>query len=219
MDEFILDKDREQRLGFPEVIYGAGKSTDLLRSILEEYQSAGTNALATRVQAEKAEILIKDFPSASYDPVAESFSLKEHQLDEKEAQVAIVSAGSSDAFAVNEAYYAFNLLEEPVARIHDVGVAGIHRLMNRLEDLRGFKVLIVVAGFEGALPSVMGGLLSQPIIAVPTSTGYGVGAGGQTALHAMLSSCANGITVVNIDNGYGAAMAAYRILMQFRSKE
>ena len=102
----------------------------------------------------------------------------------------------------------------PAKRINDVGVAGIHRLFNRLDDLKACRVLIVVAGFEGALPSVVGGLLSQPIIAVPTSVGYGVAQSGTTALHAMLTSCANGITVTNIDNGYGAAMAAYRILRQ-----
>ena len=217
MDEFVLDMDRERRLGFPEVIFGARKPTELLRTIFGEYQTAGLNALATRVQPEKAESLINDFPGARYDSVSQSFILKENQLDEEKAKIAIISAGSSDTFVVNEAYYAFNLLEEPVVRVNDIGVAGIHRLMDRLDILRKFKVLIVVAGFEGALPSVVGGLLSQPIIAVPTSTGYGVGAGGQTALHAMLSSCANGITVVNIDNGYGAAMAAYRILMQFES--
>ncbi|MCG8478814.1 MAG: nickel pincer cofactor biosynthesis protein LarB [Spirochaetales bacterium] len=212
MDDFVLDTDREGRLGFPEVVYGAGKSAELLRSILREYASVEQNALATRVEPEKAAILLKAFPEATYDESSRSFMLRYNELDEKKARVGIVSAGSSDIPVVNEAFYTLNFLGEAAGRICDVGVAGIHRLMNRLDDLRAFGVLIVVAGFEGALPSVIGGLLSQPIIAVPTSTGYGAGSGGEAALRAMLSSCANGISVVNIDNGYGAAMAAFRIL-------
>ena len=115
---------------------------------------------------------------------------------------------------VNEAYYTLQFLGKPAERISDVGVAGIHRLMDRIEELKKFKVLIVVAGFEGALPSVVGGLFPQPIIAVPSDVGYGIAKGGKVALHAMLASCANGITVMNINNGFGAAMAAVRILNQ-----
>ena len=218
MDDFILDTDREERLGFPEVVYGAGKSAELLRSILQEYAGIGKNALATRVEPEKAAVLINAFPGATYDERSRSFMLRYNALDEKAARVCIVSAGSSDAPVVDEAFYTLNLLGEPAARICDVGVAGIHRLMQRLDDLRTFSILIVVAGFEGALPSVIGGLVPQPIIAVPTSTGYGVGAGGEAALRAMLSSCANGVSVVNIDNGYGAAMAAFRILLSLGGK-
>ena len=144
--------------------------------------------------------------------MASPFLLQKNELDESQARVGIICAGSSDLYAVNEALYTLNLLEQAAVCINDVGVAGLHRLLNRLEDIKKFQVLIVVAGFEGALPSVVGGLLKQPIIAVPTSIGYGVAEGGKSALHAMLSSCANGITVTNIDNGYGAAMAAYRIL-------
>ncbi len=214
MDNYNLDTNREERLGFPEVVYGATKSVDLLKSILGEYQSTGRNALATRVQVEKAESLRRHFPNAEYDVVSQSFVLRANKLEEMDARVGIVSAGSSDLHVVNEAYYTLNFLKIPAKRVNDVGVAGIHRLFDRLEDLKMLKVLIVVAGFEGALPSVMGGLLSQPIIAVPTSVGYGVAAEGIAALNAMLSSCANGITVMNIDNGYGAAIAAYRILMQ-----
>jgi len=219
MSDFNLDKDRSRRIGFPEVIYGAGKPVELLQSILNEYASAGENALATKVQPEKGEALLKAFPSATYDPISQSFLLQYNELGEGSAEIAIVSAGSSDAFVVNEAFFTLNFLKQTAVRINDVGVAGIHRLMNRLDDLKTFKVLIVVAGFEGALPSVVGGLLPQPIIAVPTSTGYGIGAGGATALHAMLSSCANGVSVVNIDNGYGAAMAAFRILQMGASKK
>ena len=212
MDEYNLDMDRENRLGFPEVVYGQTKSTELLKSILSEYHEQGKNALVSRIQAEKGEALLKEFPGAFFDPLSGSFLLKKNELDESQARVGIICAGSSDLYAVNEALYTLNLLEQSALCINDVGVAGLHRLLNRLEDIKKFQVLIVVAGFEGALPSVVGGLLKQPIIAVPTSIGYGVAEGGQSALHAMLSSCANGITVTNIDNGYGAAMAAYRIL-------
>ena len=212
MDEYNLDMDRENRLGFPEVVYGQDKSTELLKSILSEYQEQGKNALVSRVQPEKGEALLEKFPSAFFDPLSGSFLLQKNELNESQARVGIICAGSSDLYAVNEALYTLNLLEQAAVCINDVGVAGLHRLLNRLEDIKKFQVLIVVAGFEGALPSVVGGLLKQPIIAVPTSIGYGVAEGGKSALHAMLSSCANGITVTNIDNGYGAAMAAYRIL-------
>lgn len=218
MDEYNLDMDRESRLGFPEVVYGQTKSVELLTKILGDYEQAGKNALASRLQPEKGIALLKTFPNAFFDPLSGSFLLKKNQLDEANAKVGILCAGSSDLYAVNEALYTLNLLNEPAACINDVGVAGLHRLLNRLEDLKKFKVLIVVAGFEGALPSVVGGLLKQPIIAVPTSIGYGVAQGGHSALHAMLSSCANGITVTNIDNGYGAAMAAYRIIQLLRSR-
>lgn len=212
MDEYNLDMDRESRLGFPEVVYGRDKSTDLLRSILSEYQEQGKNALASRVQEEKGQALLETFPNAFFDSLSGSFLLRKNELDDDSSRVGIICAGSSDLHAVNEAYYTLNLLNEPAECINDVGVAGLHRLLNRLDDLKKFQVLIVVAGFEGALPSVVGGLLKQPIIAVPTSIGYGVAEGGQSALNAMLTSCANGITVTNIDNGYGAAMAAFRIV-------
>ena len=218
MDEYNLDMDRENRLGFPEVVYGQTKSIELLTKILGDYQEQGKNALASRLQPEKGEALLQSFPGAFYDPVSGSFLLSRNELDESAAQVGIISAGSSDLYAVNEALFTLNLLNEAAVCVNDVGVAGIHRLLKRLEDLKKYKVLIVVAGFEGALPSVVGGLLKQPIIAVPTSIGYGVAQGGHSALHAMLSSCANGITVTNIDNGYGAAMAAYRIIQLLKNQ-
>ncbi|QXD23990.1 nickel pincer cofactor biosynthesis protein LarB [Opitutia bacterium ISCC 51] len=218
MDEYNLDMDRENRLGFPEVVYGETKSAGLLKSILGEYQEQGKNALASRLQPEKGKELLAVFPDAFFDELSGSFLLQKNELDESAAQIGIICAGSSDLFAVNEALYTLNLLNEPAVCINDVGVAGIHRLLNRLDEIKKFKVLIVVAGFEGALPSVVGGLLKQPIIAVPTSIGYGVAEGGQSALHAMLSSCANGLTVTNIDNGYGAAMAAYRIIQLLKGQ-
>ena len=218
MDEYNLDMDRENRLGFPEVVYGQTKPVELLKQILDEYHQQDKNCLASRLQPEKGEALLKEFPNAFFDPLSGSFLLKRNELDDSQARVGIICAGSSDLYAVNEALYTLNLLEEAAVCINDVGVAGLHRLLKRLDDIKKFQVLIVVAGFEGALPSVVGGLLKQPIIAVPTSIGYGVAEGGQSALHAMLSSCANGITVTNIDNGYGAAMAAYRILQLLDSQ-
>lgn len=219
MDDFNLDHDRDNRLGFPEVIYGAAKPVELLTRILGEYQSKSQNALITKLQQDKGEALLEQFPDSFFDPTSGCFLLKLNDEKPTANNVAILSAGSSDQHVVNEAYYTFNLLEETATRFNDIGVAGIHRLMSRLDEIKQYKAIIVVAGFEGALPSVVGGLLKQPIIAVPTSTGYGVAAGGHTALHGMLSSCANGITVTNIDNGYGAAMAAYRILQARKSDQ
>ena len=212
MDNLNLDFDRESRLGFPEVVYGASKSLETLEVILRQHAEVEKNALVTRLQEEKATALLQIFPGSTYDPISGAFLLHAHDLSGQARTVGIISAGTSDEYAVNEAYHTLNYLGVAAARINDIGVAGIHRLMTRLEELRTFRVLIVAAGFEGALPSVIGGLLSQPIIAVPTSVGYGVASDGRTALHAMLASCANGITVTNIDNGYGAAIAAFRIL-------
>ncbi len=212
MNAANLDHDRHQRLGFPEVIYGPSKPTPVLRDILQACRDADGNALVTKLQPDKAAVLRKTFPDAFFDEVSGIFALHLRPPDPAEPLVGIVSAGTSDLFVVNEAFYTLAYLGISAERIMDVGVAGIHRLMSRLDQLRRFRVLIVVAGFEGALPTVIGGLLPQPIIGVPTSVGYGVGAGGTAALQSMLMSCANGIVVVNIDNGYGAAMAAVRQL-------
>ncbi|MEZ5277660.1 MAG: nickel pincer cofactor biosynthesis protein LarB [Opitutaceae bacterium] len=212
MENLNLDFDRESRLGFPEVVYGASKSLETLEVILRQHAEVEKNAFVTRLQPEKASALMESFSGSTYDPVSGAFLLHQHDLSSRKKSVGIISAGTSDEFVVNEAYYTLNYLGVAAARINDIGVAGIHRLMTRLKELRTFRVLIVAAGFEGALPSVIGGLLAQPIIAVPTSIGYGVASDGRTALHAMLASCANGITVTNIDNGYGAAIAAFRIL-------
>ena len=126
--------------------------------------------------------------------------------------MAILTAGTSDQYLVNEVYYTLLFFGREAKRFQDIGVAGVHRLMENADELKSFKVIIVIAGFEGALPTVVGGLFPQPIIAVPASVGYGISKGGRVALNSMLSSCANGVTVVNIDNGYGAAMAAIRII-------
>ncbi|EDY84830.1 hypothetical protein VDG1235_4463 [Verrucomicrobiia bacterium DG1235] len=212
-DAFELDFNRQERLGFPEVIFGASKPLSVLKDILQAYQDKGLNALATKVQADKGQALCQHFEGSLFDQESGIFLLQEPRVaSDKHDEVAILSAGTSDAFVVNEAYYTLQFLGCHAERFNDIGIAGIHRLLGKVEQLKRFKVLIVVAGFEGALPTAVGGLLSQPIIAVPASIGYGVSEGGHVALNTMLSTCANGISVVNIDNGYGAAMAAYRIL-------
>lgn len=209
---FNIDKNRMHRLGFDEVIYGASKSVPLLSELLKEYTKNHENVLVTKLQKKKANALLKEFKKAFYNVESGIFMLTPVKILNKTKKVGIISAGSSDIGVANEAYYTLAYMGVGSEIIHDVGVAGLHRLLDKLEDLRAFDVLIVVAGFEGALPTVVGGLLPQPIIAVPTSVGYGTAKKGETALNAMLTSCANGITVVNINNGYGAAMSAFRIL-------
>lgn len=212
MSNFNIDSDRVNRLGFPEIIYGASKSVEVLIDILDFYQKTGERAFVTKLQQEKAQQLLKHYPEAFYDALSGVFAVSRDTSNLKNGEIAVVSAGSADQFVVNEALFTLEHLGHQAACIQDIGVSGLHRLLSRLDELKQFKVLIVIAGFEGALPTVMGGLLPQPIIAVPTSVGYGVGEGGAAALSTMLASCANGIMVVNIDNGYGAAMAAFRIL-------
>ncbi|MEM7370907.1 MAG: nickel pincer cofactor biosynthesis protein LarB [Bacteroidota bacterium] len=212
MNTFHIDWDREGRLGFPEVIYGAGKSPEVLLELLASYVADDKNALITKLQAEKAPPLLRQYPDAFFDQESGIFLLREEELSAQQARIGIVAGGTSDLFVVNEIHYTLQYLGIRSERIVDVGVSGLHRLLSRLDHLKSFSVLIGVAGFEAALPTVLGGLLPQPIIAVPTSVGYGVGEGGKAALHALLASCANGITVVNIDNGYGAAIAAFRML-------
>lgn len=210
---FIIDEDRKQRLGFDEVIFGASKSIALLTDILKEYSDNNENVLITKLQHEKASVLLQTYKTAFYDTESGIFTLKHmNAIEDEPVKVGIISAGSSDIGVANEAYYTLSYMGITSIIVHDVGVAGLHRLLNKLEELKTFDVLIVVAGFEGALPTVIGGLLPQPIIGVPTSVGYGSAKEGETALHAMLTSCANGITVVNIDNGYGAAMSAFRMI-------
>jgi NCAIR mutase (PurE)-related protein len=215
---YNIDIQRRQRLGFPEVVFGQNKDINTLHSIISAHLVEGESVLITRLQAEKHESLHKDFPGIFYDPVSSICIVGEPRKSNLTGTVGIVSGGTSDEYVVNEAFYCLQYLGIETARIQDVGIAGIHRLLDRLEDIKTFDVLIVVAGFEGALPTAIGGLAPQPIIAVPTSVGTGVARDGTVALHSMLSSCANGISVVNIDNGYGAAMAAFRILNAVNKK-
>ncbi len=212
MESYNLDFDRKRRLGFPEIVYGASKPVAALVAILNQYQLHQEPALVTKLQKAKMKSLSKHFPAAFCDPISGIFVLNRRESGLKVGEVAILSGGTADQYIVHESLYTLEYLGYKATIHQDIGVAGIHRLLDRLEDLKKVKVLIVVAGFEGALASVVGGLCPQPIIAVPTSIGYGVAKGGKAALSSMLSSCANGITVVNIDNGCGAALAATRIL-------
>jgi hypothetical protein len=218
-----LDLQRRQRLGMVEAIWGEHKSAAQIAEILEQLAQSGELALATRVDATKAEavrqLLLND-PKAA-DPLdqlhfhadARCLSLGPPAPARTElGQVVVLSGGTSDLPVASEAQLALRWHGIEAELLMDVGVAGLHRLLGELERLRDARVLIACAGMEGALPTVLAGLLPQPVIGVPVSVGYGVSAGGTAALHGMLASCAPGLTVVNIDNGYGAAMAALRIL-------
>ncbi|MFT5124711.1 MAG: NCAIR mutase (PurE)-related protein [Candidatus Omnitrophota bacterium] len=212
MSEIDLDFGRTERLGFPEIIYGAHKTIDQLEAILGQYRDRKMNSLITKLQPEKAQPLLGVFSEGIYDPQAQTYIILYEPPTPSLGIVGVISGGTSDASIVREAANTLAFLGYEPLCYNDIGVAGLHRLQAKLPELETCDVLIVVAGFEGALPSVVGGLLGQPIIAVPTSVGYGVAEGGRTALNAMLSSCANGIMVMNIDNGCGAALASARIM-------
>ncbi|MEN8187353.1 MAG: nickel pincer cofactor biosynthesis protein LarB [Bacteroidota bacterium] len=218
MTNFNIDHHREERIGFQEVVYGETKSVKDLVGILNNFISNSKNVLVTKLQRGKAESLLEKHPKAFFDEDSGIFILKPIDNLTGNVEVGIISAGTSDIHATNEVYYTLKYMGIKAQRVNDVGVAGVHRLLDKVEELKKYKVLIVIAGFEGALPTVVGGLLPQPIIAVPTDVGYGVAKGGKAALNAMLSSCANGIAVVNINNGYGAAMSALRILNLINKK-
>jgi NCAIR mutase (PurE)-related protein len=209
---FNIDHERSNRVGFQEIVFGASKSVEQLKRIINDFLENEKSVLCTKVQKKKAKVLSAEFPNSFYDQVSKIFLVGKFPSEIPNKEVAILSGGTSDQYLVDEIYYTLKFFGIDAERFQDIGVAGVHRLLNNLEKLSKFKVIIVIAGFEGALPTVAGGLLPQPIIAVPAAVGYGISKGGKVALNSMLSSCANGITVVNIDNGYGAAMAALRIL-------
>jgi hypothetical protein len=207
-----IDHHRELRQGTPEIILGESKSADQLLTIVEKMVERGSNNHHTRLSREKAETLLALHPAGGYDVDGRTFTLVQRPIDiVGRGKILVVCAGTSDIPVTREATVTARLLGNEVEEIVDVGVAGIHRLLARTESLREAAVIIVVAGMEGALPSVVGGLVSVPVIAVPTSVGYGAAFGGVAALLGMLNSCASGVTVVNIDNGFGAAFAASRI--------
>ncbi len=204
-----VDTHRSLRQGFPEVIYGEGKSAEQTRDISRLMVKKGENVLITRIDDAKAATLKKNFSKGVYNDVARTFFIETHPIKEiGRGRILVVSAGTSDMAVAEEAVVTAKAMGNDVGHMYDVGVAGIHRLLHKKEDIFSANVLIVVAGMEGALPSVIAGLVSRPVIAVPTSVGYGANLKGITTLLAMLSSCASGITVVNIDNGFGAAYAA-----------
>ena len=204
-----IDAHREIRQGFPEVVFGEGKDVEKISIIIAEICSGEQNLMVTRLDAEKAEQLLKTFPSAEYFNDARLLRIINHEIkDEGRGNILVLSAGTSDIPVAEEAVIVAETLGNSVERLYDVGVAGIHRLLAHHEKIDAASVIIVVAGMEGALPSVVGGLVAKPVIAVPTSIGYGTSFGGISALLGMLNSCAAGVTVVNIDNGFGAAYAA-----------
>jgi len=207
-----IDHHRELRQGVPEVILGESKSLEQLKTILSAIAKRDKNILVTRLDSEKATVLCNQFPGGEYDIDARTFCLVQQKIEiTGQGKILVICAGTSDLPVAREAVITARMLGNEVEELIDVGVAGIHRLLARQELLHEAAVLIVIAGMEGALPSVVGGLVAAPVIAVPTSVGYGASFGGIAALLGMLNSCASGVTVVNIDNGFGAAFAANRI--------
>ena len=208
-----LDLKRRQRLGMVEAIWGEHKTAQQIAAILERFAAAGELGLVTRVSAEKSMAVIASLPAVTVHPEARCLTLGDlPRLPPGPPAVAVISGGSSDRTVVAETALALRCHGIGVDLLMDVGVAGLHRLLDQLPRLESASVLIACAGMEGALPTVLAGLLPQPVIGVPVSVGYGVSQGGRTALEGMLASCAPGLVVVNIDNGYGAAMAALRLL-------
>lgn len=210
-----LDIERPLRNGLQEVIYGEGKTYEQVKGIVEALLARGQNIFATRIEKEMGERLSKEFARLTYDCVSRTFSIIQKDVMPVNGSVAILAAGTSDIPVAEEACTTVAFFGAKPVRYYDVGVAGLHRLINRVPEIKRSDILIVIAGMEGALPSVVGGIFSQPVIAVPTSIGYGVCENGRTALMAMLTSCAEGIVVTNIDNGFGAACAAIRILNRY----
>ncbi|WP_371377027.1 nickel pincer cofactor biosynthesis protein LarB [Sporomusa aerivorans] len=203
-----IDNHREIRVGYPEVIYCEGKTVEQVKDIIAFMLTKDNNILATRASAEKYEAVKAICAEAQYNPLGRTITIRRREEKLTDSYIAIVSAGTSDMPVVEEAAETAMILGNRVEKIMDTGVAGIHRLFAKIDLIRGAKVVIVVAGMEGALASVIGGLVDKPIIAVPTSVGYGANFGGLSALLSMLNSCASGVSVVNIDNGFGAAYNA-----------
>jgi hypothetical protein len=212
IDYAHIDHHRSLRKGFPEVIFGQGKTADQIIGIMGSMAKNEEIILVTRIDREKADQVRKAFPAAEYDEAARMLLLKEQEPDLKSlGEILIISAGTSDIPVAKEAVITAQAMGNRVRSIFDVGVAGIHRLFAHREVIENASVLVVVAGMEGALPSVVAGMVRAPVIAVPTSVGYGTSFGGMTALLGMLNSCSSNIAVVNIDNGFGAGYMAATI--------
>lgn len=204
-----IDHHRSLRKGFPEVIFGQGKTSEQIIAIIEKMHSQENVILVTRIDQTKANKILSHFPEAIYHADARMLIWEIHAPEIRgRGKIVVVSAGTSDIPVAKEAYLTARAMGNEVETIFDVGVAGIHRLFNHKELISRASVLIVAAGMEGALPSVVAGMVSRPVIAVPTSVGYGVSLGGLTALFAMLNSCSSNVAVVNIDNGFGAGYMA-----------
>lgn len=206
-----IDHHREMRTGYPEIIYCAGKTVEQVREIFRVMSQRENNVVGTRASVEMYEAVKSISEDAVYYPVARIISYQKKKPEMPETKIAVITAGTSDMPVAEEAAITAELLGNHVLRIYDAGVAGIHRLVDKLPEIRKCRVIIVIAGMEGALASVVGGLVDKPVIAVPTSVGYGANFGGISALLAMLTSCSSGVTVVNIDNGFGAGFSASMI--------
>ncbi len=219
-EEFRLDLDRRRRLGMIEAIWGEHKTADQIASIMRNMDDLGELAFVTRVNQLKAFDLLATFEKPVFHAEAQCLTLGS-PINTKQTfgQVLVLAGGTSDLLVASEAELALRFHGVKAEVMLDVGVAGLHRLLNNLEKIKRFDVVIACAGMEGALPTVLAGLIPQPVIGVPVSVGYGVSSGGKAALNGMLASCAPGLTVVNIDNGYGAAMAAFRILQSLNIKK
>lgn len=206
-----IDNHRSLRRGVPEVIYCAGKTASQVVEITKHMLKNGSNVMGTRADIKTFNMVREVAEDAKYYDAARIFAVQREQVRKNKGKIAVVTAGTSDIPVAEEAAVTAELFGNPVERLYDVGVAGIHRLLMNMKVLQQARVIIVVAGMEGALASVVGGLVDKPVVAVPTSIGYGANFQGLSALLAMLNSCAGGISVVNIDNGFGAAYVAHQI--------
>lgn len=206
-----IDNHREIRTGYPEIIFGQGKTPLQVKEIIQFQLKTGNNILATRVTSQMYDEVKKVTADAIYHESARCITIRMREPVYPDTSIAVVTAGTSDLPVADEAVVTAEILDNKVTKIVDVGVAGIHRLFDKIDEIRKARVVIVIAGMEGALPSVVGGLVDKPVIAVPTSIGYGANFGGISALLGMLTSCASGISVVNIDNGFGAGYVASMI--------
>ena len=206
-----IDHDRLRRTGSAEVVYGEHKTPEQVAATFQAIVERGHNALATRDSEAAAQAALAAVPEATHHAEARLLTCKQREDEAPATRVAVVTAGTSDRAVAEEAALTAEFYGNAVLRISDVGVAGVHRLLARIEEIRTARVVIVVAGMEGALPSVVGGLVDKPVIAVPTSVGYGASFNGVAALLGMLNSCASGVAVVNIDNGFGAGFLANTI--------
>jgi NCAIR mutase (PurE)-related protein len=206
-----IDNHRELRTGYPEVVFCEGKTPDQVSGIMEYMASQKVNVLGTRASREIFDAVHQKLPTAEYNELGRTITLKQVKTELTKTYIAVLTAGTSDLPVAEEAAVTAGIFGNRVKRFFDVGVAGIHRLYSSLEEIRKARVIIVIAGMEGALPSIVGGLVDKPIIAVPTSIGYGASFKGLAALLGMLTSCASGVSVVNIDNGFGAGYMASMI--------
>ncbi|MEX0938972.1 MAG: nickel pincer cofactor biosynthesis protein LarB [Pirellulales bacterium] len=211
MEHASIDLDRHRRCGFPEVVFGQGKSPETLQKIFQALLDDGVEVLCTRVDAENGAVLTQAYPDGRYNALGRIFRVGQSHQTQRLGSVALVTAGTSDLPVAEEARETIDWMGVDVNVIHDIGVAGPHRLLERVEELQSADAVVVVAGMEGALPSVVGGHVACPVIAVPTSVGYGASFGGVAALLGMLNSCAANVAVVNIDAGFKGGYLAAQI--------